>query len=88
MAIKRINIAFIPDADIIDLIRSINNNDKLGVAFALGGLIASTVGGSAIKGALKSIKVFNKITRIARKLGDFVKAARKGFIKGLDDVGN
>ena len=54
-------IAFIPGADIIDLIRSINSNDKLGVAFALGGLIAFTVGGSKIKGALKVLKFLTKL---------------------------
>ena len=85
-------IAFLPGSDIIDLIRSISNDDKVGVAFALGGLIASTVGGSAIKGAIKSIRAFRKVTILTRKLGRAVKAAvnaaKKGFKTTLDAGGN
>ncbi|MDO5969242.1 hypothetical protein Q4Q35_05425 [Flavivirga aquimarina] len=84
-------IAFLPGSDIIELVRSINNGDKLGVALAIAGLVATAVGGSAIKGALKSIKIFNKITQITRKLGTAAKAAakaaKKGFETTMDNAG-
>jgi len=85
-------IAFIPGGDVIDLIRSIDAGDKAGVAFALGGLVASTVGGSALKGTLKSVRVIRKIGVLTHKLGRAGKAAakatRKGFETAIGETGN
>ncbi len=85
-------IAVLPFGDVIDLVRSIHSGDKLGVAFAMAGIISTAFGGSAVKGAIKGTLIFRKITRITTKLGNLAKAganaARKGIKITLDSTGN
>ncbi|AUS05349.1 hypothetical protein [Pseudotamlana carrageenivorans] len=86
-------IGFLPFSDVIELVRSLSGDevDKLGLSFAIAGIITSAVGGSAIKGTLKSVKVIRKITKVIDALGTAGKAAAKaasnGFETTLDHAG-
>ncbi|WP_346880684.1 HNH endonuclease [uncultured Algibacter sp.] len=89
--ITELIIGFIPGSDVLELFRSINNNDAVGASIAMAGLIVDVAGLSAIKGAVKGVKIFRKALIISRKLGRVLraagKAAKKGFKTTLDGAG-
>ncbi len=79
-----VGIAFVPGSGVIDLFRSIESGDNVGVAVAVGGLVVDAAGGNTIRGAIKGARIYRKAAIITSKLGratlkPAAKAASRGF---------